>query len=169
MKKFVLIVTLTVLALSFAAFFLKVFFLQKDYFNNKENQSSTQNTDNIEVKDKPSTYSDYSKAEYDKALNENRVIALFFTSNWCLDCGAQDLINSEVFNSLNTDGVVGLKVHILDSETTSESDALAKKFDIVKENSYVVLDKKGAVAFKSMGSIEKETLKIKILEAGDTK
>jgi peroxiredoxin len=102
-------------------------------------------------------------------LASDSVLVLYFTSNWCSECTKQDTTNQEVFNEIGDQELVFLKVHILDSETTSESDALAKKFDIVKENSYVVLDMKGAVAFKSMGSIEKETLKIKILEAGDTK
>lgn len=167
MKKFVLIIILSILALSFLAFFLKVFNLQKDYFNNKNNQTSTENTDNSEIKDKPSSYADYSKSEFDKAIVENRVIVLFFTSNWCSECTSQDAINSEVFTDLSTSSLVGLRSHILDSETTTETDALSKKFDVTKENTVVMLNKKGAVAFKNVGMFEKEALKTKILEVGD--
>ena len=60
--------------------------------------------------------------------------------------------------------IVGLDVHILDSETTLESNALAQKFDITKEQSFVVLDKNGVVAYKYTGIIDKELLKQKILE-----
>jgi hypothetical protein len=73
-------------------------------------------------------------------------------------------LNLELFSELTTLGVVGLKIHILDSETTTETDALAKKFDVTKEQSFVLLNKLGAVHFKQVGKFEKESLKQKILE-----
>jgi len=63
------------------------------------------------------------------------------------------------------EGVVGLKIHILDSETTTETDAVAKKFDITKEQSFVILDKNGVVFFKHTGLLEEDLLKQKILDA----
>ncbi len=160
---------LSLLFIAFGAFLLNTYELQKNYFESKNIDSPEPLVNDVLTRPKTSLYSDYSKDNFDKALASDSVLVLYFTSNWCSECTKQDTTNQEVFDEIGDQGLVFLKVHILDSETTSESDALAKKFDIVKENSYVVLDKKGAVAFKSMGSIEKETLKIKILEAGDTK
>lgn len=63
-----------------------------------------------------------------------------------------------------TDELVGLRIHILDSETTTETDALAKKYNVSKEQSIVILDKKGAIFFKHTGLLEKEVLKQKLTE-----
>lgn len=165
---FVLI--LSIIFLVFSAFFYKVYILQKDYFNGNQNSSNTDQVDKNDIlKDVPSVYIEYSKEAYDKAISENRIVVLFFTSNWCQECINQDLVNRSVFEDLNTSGLVGLRSHILDSETTTELDALAKKFDVVKENTFVILDKKGAIATKYVGEIAKDNLKNKILEVGDLK
>lgn len=165
MRKFILFFILTILLLSFVAFFFKVYLLQQEYYNSKNEPKITENDTPVSVNEFPSVYKDYSKDDYDKALIEKRVIVLFFTSNWCSECLNQDIINSETFLNLNKDGVVGLKVHILDSETTTETDALSKKFDITKESSFVILDKNGIVNFKYVGSIGSEALKEKIQNA----
>ena len=107
------------------------------------------------------------KLAEESALNKKRVLVLYFSSNWCQECQDQEKINNQVFDELIKEGVVGLKIHILDSETTTETDALAKKFDIVKENSFVILNKKGAVNFKYVGEMTSERLKDIILKAGD--
>lgn len=122
------------------------------------------NQNAIEATETPSYYKNYSKEDYDKALNEKRVLVLYFTSNWCQKCIEQDTINTLSFEELNKEGAIGLKIHILDSETTTETDALSQKFDVTKEQSFVILDKDGAVYFKHTGVLEKDQLKQKILE-----
>jgi len=167
MKKFLLAFVLSILFISFVAFFYQIYIKQRDYFNLKEQEASKETEIVTEVVEIPSKYINYSLEEYDKAILEKRILVLFFTSNWCMKCSDQDIINSEVFDGLNKEGVIGLRIHILDSETTTETDALAKKFDIVKENSFVILDKKGAVNFKYVGEMTSERLKDIILKAGD--
>jgi len=163
MKKIILFFILFVLFISFSAFLYNSYQQQSKYFKFKFGGEPTNQT-TLEVKEIPSKYVNYSKQDYDKAISENRVVVLFFTSNWCLECSDQDFTNQNVFASLNKEGVVGLKIHTLDSETTTETDALAKKFDVVKENSFVILDKTGAVYFKYVGVISKELLNTKIME-----
>lgn len=165
MKKFILILVLLILTLSFAVFFYNVYVQQKDYF--KKERDITPPEEQIVYNDSiaPSLYLAYSKEEYDKALDNHRPVVLFFLANWCIECGSQDVLNSELFKELTTEGVIGFKIHILDSETTTETDSLAKKFDVTKENTFVVLNKTGAVSFKHVGEIEKSLLKVKILEA----
>lgn len=167
MKKLILFFVLFILFISLAAFFYQIYIQQRDYFNLKKQEALKETEIITEIREIPSKYINYSKEEYDKALLENRITVLFFTSNWCMKCNDQDTINSEVFDSLNKEGVVGLKIHILDSETTTETDALARKFDIIKENSLVILDKKGAVSFKYVGEMTAEILKDIIMKAGD--
>lgn len=167
MKKFILFFILFILFISFSAFFYQVYIQQRDYYNLKK-QDNLKNTEaTSEIAEIPSKYINYSLEEYDRAILEKRILVLFFTSNWCVECNNQDIINNEVFDSLDKEGLVGLKIHILDSETTTETDALAKKFDITKENSLVILDKTGAVYLKNVGGMNKEMLKDKILKAGD--
>lgn len=167
MKKFLLAFILSILFISFVAFFYQIYIKQRDYFNLKEQEASKETEIVTEVVEIPSKYINYSLEEYDKAILEKRILVLFFTSNWCTKCIDQDIINSEVFNSLNKEGVVGLKIHILDSETTTVTDALARKFDVTKENTFVILDKKGAVYFKNIGELKMDELKSVIMKAGD--
>jgi len=169
MQKFILFFILSLLLFVFAAFLLNSYVLQKNYFNSKKEikveEITTDIIDNIPL----SVYVNYSKKDYDTAILENRPVVLFFTSNWCKECLTQDKINKEVFSTLNVEGILGLNIHILDSETTTETDALAKKFDVTKENTFVFLDKKGAVSEKYVGELTVLQLEEKIMKAGDMK
>ena len=165
MRKGILIFVLTLIFLSLAVFLINAVLMKKNSIKNNENAEKEANQNTVEVIETPSYYKNYLKEDYDKALNEKRVLVLYFTSNWCQICIDQDVINTVSFNELDKEGAVGLKIHILDSETTIETDSLAKKFDVTKEQSFVILDKNGAVFFKYTGSLDKDLLKQKILEA----
>ncbi|MDP3917992.1 MAG: hypothetical protein Q8Q30_02350 [Candidatus Woesebacteria bacterium] len=167
MKKLILFIILFILFISFFAFFYQVYVQQRDYFNLKKHDSSKDTEVISKIPEVPSKYISYSLEEYDKAIFEKRILVLFFTSNWCMECNDQDIVNSKVFDSLNKEGVVGLKIHILDSETTTETDALARKFDVVKENTFVVLDKNGAVYSKNVGELKLDVLQLILEKAGD--
>lgn len=165
MQKFILFFILSILFLAFGTFLLNAYLLQKNFFKdfNRDKQQNDNNTVQ-ELVQLPSVYINYNKEEYDKALLDKRAMVLYFTSNWCQECLAQEIVNQEVFKELSEEGIVGLRIHILDSETTIETDALAKKFEVSKEQSFVFLDKNGAVYFKYTGVFKKDQLKDKILE-----
>ena len=152
MRKVILFFVLLVIFVSLAVFLLNAFVLQKNYFENKNGNSQAETGPDL-------------KEDYERAINEKRVLVLYFTSNWCQKCIDQENVNKQVFDELVSEGVVGLKIHILDSETTIETDALSQKFDVTKEQSFVILDKNGVVYFKYTGILEKDLLKQKILEA----
>ncbi len=165
MKKFILFFVLSILSISFAAFFVNAYQLQKEYFDRKNNSQQVEDAVQVEeVVGKPSFYKDYLKEDYETAISNNNVLVLFFTSNWCMECVDQDKLNTEVFNDLLVSGVVGQRIHILDSESTTETAALAKKYDVSKEQSFVILNKVGAVAFKHTGLLSKEIFNQKITE-----
>jgi len=164
LKKIILIVILSILLVSFGVFIFNAYLLQKNYFKQKESEQISTEVKNEEVVVNLSAYTDYTGAEYEKALNDERIILLYFTSNWCSECAKQDKIITEVFNEFSSEGIMGLKIHILDSETTFETDALAQKFDITKEQSFVALDKSGKVAFKHVGTLSGDLLKQKMQE-----
>jgi len=168
MKKFILFFVLSLLFISFGAFLLNAFNLQKNYFNSKNNNTDmAENKIDGEEMELESYYIDYAKEDYEKALLDKRILVLYFTSNWCEECKAQDVTNSEVFKELPSEGVVGLKIHVLDSETTTETDALAKKYDVSKEQSMVIIDRDGVTRFKQVGVVTQELLKQKILEVSN--
>lgn len=168
MKKFILIFILILLTLVFATLFL--YSGLKDLKTKTDNSNPAATELPIETEQEvttdlgPSVYENYSVTEYDRALSEGRVLVLFFTANWCPICREQEPKNVNVFNSLDKSGVVALKVHVLDSETTEETDALAKKFDVLNQHTFVFLDKNGAVFYKFTGPMEEDELKEKILE-----
>lgn len=164
MQKFILFFILSLLFVAFGAFLFNSYVLQKSYFNSKNVGSPEPLINDVRPRPTQSIYVDYSKEIYDKTLGSKRVLVLYFTSNWCNVCIQQDANNKEIFNKLSIDEVVGLKIHILDSETTTETDALAKKFDVVKENTFVILDKNGAIAFKYVGEMSSDMIKNKILD-----
>lgn len=164
MRKFILAFILFIILIVFIVFFYNTYALQKNYFSQKVITTPTAEASSPEIVEVPSRYINYSKEEYDKIISNKTMTVLFFTSNWCLECSKQTVINKSVFDELNKEGVVGLAIHILDSETTTETDALAKKFDVTKESTFVILDKTGAVAYKYTGEITSDMLKNKILD-----
>ncbi len=168
MKKFILFFVLSLLFISFGAFLLNAFNLQKNYFDSKNDEKQQDESEMVnDIEQIESYYVGYTKEDYEKAISENRVVVLFFTSNWCKECLDQETIISEVFSELNKEGIVGLTVHILDSETTTETDALAKKYDVSKEQSIVIIDRGGVTRFKQVGVVTQELLKQKILEVSN--
>lgn len=164
MKKVILFIILTILFVSFAAFLVNAFNLQQNYFKSKNSSSPEPLINDVLPKPAMSLFTEYSKDVYDKALDSDSILVLFFTSNWCLECSKQNTINQEIFNEMNDQGLVFLKVHILDSETTIETDALAKKFEITKENSFVILGKDGGVMYRYTGMLDSNLLKQKLQE-----
>jgi thioredoxin-related protein len=170
MRRFILIFTLIILFLSFFAAFL---YLAKNNKNTIDTNSpepaasdSPENSNPIEQQGKgPSTYEPYLKETYDSALSDSRVVVLYFTANWSEECRLQEGVNSQLIAALTDAGVVGLSVHILDSEATLETKALAQKFSVSKEDTIIVLDAEGAVYFRQTGGITSEVLTGAIDEA----
>ena len=173
MKKFTLVFILVLLTISFVAVFVYFSFNKTTIAPKLQDQASTEEIQQDVTEQVtnlgPSIYEDYTKEVYDRALKENRVMALYFTANWCPICREQEPVNQKVFESLDKSGVVGLRVHILDSETTDETDALAKKFDVVYQHTFVILDSTGTVFYKYTGPLEEAEVRTKILEAVNIK
>lgn len=106
-----------------------------------------------------SVYEDYSKDVLDKGILERRVVVLYFIANWCGDCLNQDATNwSAITSQMANDGIVGLRVHILDSQSTTETSNLSKKYGASKENTFVVLDENGAVKLRHTGFLSEADL-----------
>lgn len=167
MRKFTLIFVLLILTVSFVVVYL---YFANDTKTLIPKTTETQTTSG-EVEEYtgvdlgPSVYEDYTAEAYNKALEENRIVFLYFTANWCPTCREQEPVNKLVFEKLDGVGVVGLRVHILDSETTDETERLAKKFDVTYQHTYVILDSKGAVNYKYTGPLLESEVVGKIVGA----
>lgn len=167
MKKFILFFVLLLIFLSTLLLVTNTLLIKKNTDSIGESNDDVNNsTESATIL--PSIYKDYDVQDFDSAQKEKRVIVLYFTSNWCEECNilSQDLEN--LFKSSEISGAVAFRVHILDSETTTQTDALAQKFDVTKEMSIVILDKNGVVFNKLIGS-NIEVIKSEIKKVGDIK
>lgn len=167
MRKFTLIFVLLILSVSFVVVYLYFADDSKTLIPKITDTKTT--TESVEeytgVDLGPSVYEDYTKVVYDNAIENGRVVFLYFTANWCPICREQEPVNRAVFEKLDGVGVAGLRVHILDSETTDETESLARKFDVNYQHTHVILDANGAVFYKYTGPLKEGELKSKLLEA----
>lgn len=114
----------------------------------------------------PSNYVDYSADDYEKARSEGKVVMLYFTANWCPTCNAQEPINLEAFKEVEGDAdIVIFKTHILDSETTDETEGLADEFEVRLQHTFVIINPSGEVVFTHTGPLVKEDIVKNLLEA----
>lgn len=84
-------------------------------------------------------YLDFSKADYDKALKENKKILLYFYANWCPICKREQPETFAAFNKINDADLIGFRVNYRDSDTDAYEEALAKEFGVGYQHTKVIL------------------------------
>ena len=102
-----------------------------------------------------SPYIDFNRADYEKALAENRVILLYFYANWCSICRAEQPQTFAAFNQLSNPAVVGFRVNYKDSDTDTDEVALAQQFGITYQHTKVII-KNGQRVLKAPDSWDKQ-------------
>lgn len=102
-----------------------------------------------------SPYLEFTKADYDKALSEGKVIFLEFYADWCPICRAQTPELNAGFDSLNDPNVIGFRVNYNDSNTDAVEKDLAKEFNITYQHTHVIL-KNGKEVYRSSDQLSKE-------------
>lgn len=103
---------------------------------------------------KSAPFLEFNKADYDKALAEDKTILLDFYANWCPICRAEAPAIHEGFNSLTSDKVIGFRVNYKDSDTDKDEEALAKDFKVPYQHTKVIL-KEGKEMSRSLDSWDK--------------
>lgn len=107
---------------------------------------------------------EFNKADYEKALADNKIILLDFYANWCPICRGEAPILIEGFNSLSSDKIIGFRVNFKDSDTDKDEEKLAKDFNIPYQHTKVIL-KNGKEILRSTDSWTKEIFDAEIAKA----
>ena len=86
-----------------------------------------------------SKYLEFSKADYDKALKENKKILLYFYASWCTICRSEQPETFAAFNELNDSDLIGFRVNYKDGDDDGDEKELAKQFGIAYQHTKVIL------------------------------
>lgn len=86
-----------------------------------------------------SPYLDFTKADYEKAAGEGKIVILNFYANWCPVCRVEQPEVKAGFDSLTSNQVVGFRVNFSDSDTDEDERQLAKQFNIPYQHTKVIL------------------------------
>lgn len=129
--------------------FIVFFVLRKPDNNNPSKNAATSNLSgsrsdvNSQPSSGPSNYLSFDSSKFGEDLASGKKVSLFFWANWCPTCRAQEPINVKTLESISDPDVVVYKVNILDSETTEEGEALASKYGVTYQHTFVALDGTG--------------------------
>ena len=88
----------------------------------------------------PTRYIEYTKSAFDGAANKRRV--LFFYANWCPTCRPADASFQQNKNQIPEDVTV-IRVNYNDTDTDAEEKALAQKYSITYQHTFVQIDAQG--------------------------
>jgi len=91
---------------------------------------------------------DFTKEDYEKAVANEKLVVLYFYANWCPVCKVEFPKMQSVFNSLDTEGVVGFRVNYNDNQTDDAEKQLARDFGVAYQHSKVFI-KNGERILKS--------------------
>ena len=86
-----------------------------------------------------SKYLEFSKADYDEALKENKKILLYFYASWCPICKAEQPEAFAAFNELNDSNLVGFRVNYKDGSDDADEKDLARQFGVAYQHTKVIL------------------------------
>lgn len=100
-------------------------------------------------------YLEFSKKDYENALNDNKKILLYFYANWCPLCKKEQKETFAAFNELHDSDWIGFRVNYKDSDTDKDEEDLAREFGISYQHTKVLL-KDGKAVLKAPDSWDKQ-------------
>jgi len=105
----------------------------------KTSEQMTEDGDSIMMKE-DSRYVEYSNGVLEESKDKRRV--LYFYANWCPICRPADADFKANMNSIPEDVVV-IRVNYNDTDTDSEEEALADKYEVPYQHTFVQIDENG--------------------------
>ena len=102
-----------------------------------------------------SPYLEFTQESYQKALDDGKVIVLYFYADWCPLCKVEQKHTFAAFDELDNEKVIGFRVNYRDSDTDKNEEALAKQFGITYQHTKVIL-KDGKQILKAPDSWDKQ-------------
>lgn len=84
-------------------------------------------------------YLAFAREDYERALEQDKVILLNFYAAWCPICRNEQKEAFEAFDTLNHDTVVGFRVNYKDSDTDDAEKDLAKEYGITYQHTKVII------------------------------
>lgn len=130
--------------------------VQSDISNTRQNtiNSSISQTSNIVLAGKSALLLDFNNAEYQNALKSDKLIVLYFYTNWCPICREEFPKMKDAFDELDTDKVVGFRINYNDNQTDEFEEEIAREFGVAYQHAKVFL-KNGQMILKSPENWEK--------------
>jgi thiol-disulfide isomerase/thioredoxin len=99
---------------------------------------------------------DFNQEDYNKALNTNKLVALYFYANWCPVCKREtSSALYPAFNELTDDDVIGFRINYNDNQTDNNEEELAREFGVAYQHTKVFV-KNGERVLKSPESWDKD-------------
>lgn len=133
-----ILIVVGILIVLTASFF--IFSSRKDQSSRTDDMQKNQSLSTASEASTDSKYIEYSSGILEKTLGGRRI--LFFFANWCPTCRPVD---KEI--SQNTDrileGIVIIRVNYNDDATDKEEEALAKKYGITYQHTFIEIDSGG--------------------------
>ncbi len=90
----------------------------------------------------------FTRNDYQRALDADKIIFLDFYANWCPYCRAEAPELEAGFEALESDKVIGFRVNYNDGETDEDEKALAKQYAVTYQHTKVIL-KDGKEVFRT--------------------
>jgi len=107
---------------------------------------------------------EFVKSDYEKALQTDKLIVLYFYANWCPICRKEQPALMAVFNERTKTDIIGFRVNYNDTATDADEIALAREFGVAYQHTKVFV-KKGTQVLKSPESWTKDRYILEIAQA----
>ena len=128
------------------------------------NQQSSSPYSGAVLAGKASPVIDFNPADYQAALQSNKLIVLYFYASWCPICRAEVPQMYSAFEELNNPNAIAFRVNFNDGQTDGSEIELARQFGVAYQHTKVFL-RNGNQLLKSTESWDKNRYMFEINKA----